>query len=309
MGFAFAGALCACSVLIDRDRFEDGSAGSVAGGAPEGGSPTQGGAPSGGHGGAAPALECLNAQVHAGFDPPNDAYRGFLLEMSVGDAGSVVTEPTSDVRHGSGAFRIALTEEDQYAWLRSLAIDDEDVAYWVGFSQRMDDLALTRGTMTFALECNLGQDPWQRLVFGLEMDPDTPGLPYRSNGLGIVDPEETGRGFDDLDQIPGDKQYSDWALHVKLSKTDAGYVDVYHAGTRVFSAPGRNVPDPKVETCQSFDLRFGIYRWDGFGDGGADAAPLAQTLFLDELVLLQVDETPELDARALFTLDPDSNCF
>ena len=96
---------------------------------------------------------------------------------------------------------------------------------------------------------------------------------------------------------------------MKLSRTDTGYFDVYHAGTKVFSASGRNVPDPDVETCNGFEMRFGLYRWDGFGDGGADAAPNGQTVFLDELVLLQADESPELDARALFSLDPDSSCF
>lgn len=309
MSLALAAALCACSVLIDRDRFEDGSGGSTAGSPAQGGSPALGGAPMGGQGGVPdPGPGCVNAQAHVGFDPPNDSFP-FLDLIGVTSATSVITEPASDIRHGTGAFRIALAEEDQYAQLRSYAIDKEDVPYWVGFSHRFAEHAFTHGTTTFIVECALGEAPWQRRIFGLELDPDTPLSPYRRTG-GLADPEADPRGFDELDQIPGNTEFSDWAVHMKLSATDAGYFDVYHAGKRVFSALGRNVPDPEVETCDAgFHMRFGLYRWDGFGDGGADAAPLPQTLFLDEIVILQVDESPTLDAQALFTLDPDSGCF
>jgi hypothetical protein len=161
---------------------------------------------------------------------------------------------------------------------------------------------ITYGTGLFALYCLFDADPWQTLLFGLQMDPTRPKLPYSGYGV-IADLLAAGgaggaAGFDHLEDIVGDHAWSDWAAHVQLSRSENGFFELYRNGELVFAAAGPNVP---ADCPGGYMLEFGLSRWE-------EMAP-KQALVQDEITLLKGPEAPLTDADALYTLRSESACF
>ncbi|NUO51001.1 MAG: hypothetical protein HOV80_19270 [Polyangiaceae bacterium] len=294
----------ACTLVIDKDRFDDGTTAGLGGGgaAPiatsaETTTTTTSSSSTGISG------TCVPSLFHVGFEEPVETWENVLFQSGA-SAGEAISAPT---RRGDAAWRIALSETQKYVLLRSSAPDEEGVSYWMGWSQIHEGPSITYGTRLFDVICSQNADPYEIKIFALELDPTTPNLPYRAWGVAPeLNEEGGGTGINTLDDIPAgsDAAFHDWAAHMKLSHQEDGFFELYHEGQLVFSAHGPTLTD---ECSTTIFARWGLYRWQGWGDGGADMAP-AQSTTIDEITLLKGPDAPNTDADALYTLDPDSGC-
>ncbi len=211
---------------------------------------------------------------------------------------------TTPVRWGTGAYRIALTDADQYTLLRYHDIE-YDEEYWMGWSTLHEGPELTDGTRLFSIECvtSTSPDPYmEAYLFSLQMNPATPNLPYYAAGVidDLLDDAQGGGvpGFDDLDTIVDDGAFSDWVVHLVLSETDDGLLELYRNGAQVYSASGITAP----QACtNNFHIEWTLYRWQ--------AMPPPQSLVLDEITLIRGPNSPLTSADVLYTLTPEADCF
>jgi hypothetical protein len=293
-----------CTLVIDNDRFDDGTtAGLGGGGAPPIATSSETTTTVASSSSTGLTGTCVPSLFHVGFEEPVETWRPNVLFLSGASAGEVIGSPT---RRGDAAWRIALGETQKYTFLRTAAPDEEDTSYWMGWSQIYEGPTITDGTRLFDVVCSFPEDPYEVKIFALEMDPGTPSLPYRAWGVAPeLNEDGGGTGVDELDDIPNDSEFHDWAAHMKLSHGEDGFFELYHEGQLVFSAHGPTL----TELCEgTIFARWGLYRWQGWGDGGADMAP-PQSTVLDEITLIKGPDAPNTDADALYTLDPDSGCF
>ena len=236
---------------------------------------------------------------HEGFD---DQDVGTELFEAGSDAGVIESDT---VRWGSHAYRIALSETQGYHLLRSVAIDDQS-AFWMGWSTLHEGPDITYGTELFAIECvtSAAPDPYMEdILFTLNMNPETPNVPYFAYGTidDILDDAQGGGtpGFDNLDTVEDDNAFSDWAVHMYLSESDDGFLELYRNGTLLYSVSGPTRPAACLN--DKFHVEWTLYRWQDM--------PPAQSLVLDEITLIRGPEAPLTDADALYTLIPESDCF
>jgi hypothetical protein len=289
-----------CTVVIDRDRFDDGSAASGGGGgapSPSSTSSSSSGAPASTSSTGITGT-CVPELLHAGFD---DGMIPTGLYEDGSDAGTIVPAPT---RWGAGAYRIALSETQQYTLLRWNDMASEET-YWFGWSTLHEGPQITYGTELFSLECVVAPSPRyeERVLFSLNMNPATPNLPYVAYGEidGLLDDGQGGApGFDNLDAIEDDGAFSDWAVRVNLAAGENGFLEVYRNGTLFYSASGQTLPDECVRN-DNFHVEFALYRWQDM--------PPPQSLVLDEITILKAPDAPLTDADVLYTLVPESDCF
>lgn len=250
---------------------------------------TTGGA--GGTGGA-PGV-CLAPEFHVDFDEEDTS--GWL-ESTLHLNSDSATRVTTSARHGAGAWGVALPSGKIRSYLESTAIDSVGEEYWFGLSQLHQGPALTDGTRTFSFDCLVTGDPYQNMIFGLEMLKAKPSKPFFAIGksASTSDPDVVVE-IDDLDDIPETGAYVDWVFHLEIEDDQTGYFEVFHDRVKVF----RSVGDFFASNCNGgFLLRAGLYRWQ--------ATPPAQGVVLDEFTLLRgsFDE-----ADVFHTLDPDAGCF
>jgi hypothetical protein len=295
-----AGSLAACTLLVDRARFDDGGATSTGGGSAIGSgasgatteatsgssvTSTSGLSSSAGAGGSG---TCLTSLFDVDFDQPTTAsWLGTVFTQQGSSDGALVTSPT---RHGSGAWRINLTTEAT-SLLRTQAVS-KDQEVWLGFSQLFEEPATTSGTNVLGISCGVPAPTYVQALFYLLVDETKPGAPFHA-----LSPSKTQAPvIDTLPTIPAPTGYADWALHLKLSASGpTGLVELYFDGVLQYRQLGSNYPSP----CNG-----SVYIDIGAGRFGT---PKPWAIVQDEIRLLNEPQAPLTDADALYTLTP-GNC-
>ena len=277
-----ASSLVACTLIVDRGRYEDGSGGAAG--------PTTttfatsasmtGAESSSGQGGAGGGA-CVTPAFHVDFDGDTSEWSS-ILKTHGGPPGVRVESPR---RHGSGAWKIAV-ESELESNLKTNVIKTEH-EYWYGFSQAYDGVPSANETKVMRLSCET--DSTGKGLLELGIDKGSPVLPF------VVNAPAGNHLTDDLGTIAMGSGFFDWIIHFELSTgSDGSFFEIYLDGQLRFHVDGVEL-DPACTDSGAIDV--GVYRVSG---------PTAWSLVEDEITLLPGPVSAE---DALFTLHPDNDCF
>lgn len=303
---ALAFSLTACTLVVDRGRFEDGSGGSSGAATPQtiasssttssasdasvssSEAASSSAASSSGGGGSAP--QCVVPYAfHVSFDDDTN-FDGALAK--VGAPGALVPSPTSA---GPGAWRVALAGDDVSSSLRTRAAhEDED--WWFGFSQKLESAGTSPGSSVLRVNCDVAPSlGYVHEIFTLGIREGSRSQPFE----GSTDGPTAVPTVDQLELVPAPAGFANWALHLKptrASSAEQGTVELYLDGQLRYWLDGPNM----IDECNDI-----IYIDVGPSRYEPPQSPWA--VIEDEITLIKGPPSGFTQDDVLFTLAP-GNC-
>ena len=292
--------MVACSLVVDRERFEDGDAASTV--TDVSGSDTQASAssastsgPGGGGGqGGAPG-NCLDAAFHVSFDAAPDPLLGVLEKHGNGDG--LLT--TDDARIGPNAWKLTLEAAEAESSLRNVSVHRSDEV-WFAFSQRFDTPPPAPSIDLFWVGCGAAEPVYVKRMFAMSFDSTLVSQPFGAKMTGSFDPSPV-PSLDELGSVVWVPGYHDWIAHMRFSHDDTeGVIELYHAHEngyeKVYSYAGADMDADCIDSQLYVYLGALSYAWTSSFE-----------MFEDELTLLEVHAAPYAEKDALYTLTP-GNC-